>query len=290
MVKLVEVVEDNPMNYAKSRKDTIIINIIDNIIRKRVTDELRLFLKELHKNRICFFKIPEKLIKNIDELSWFTGLVLADGYLRYHQRHHEIVIKCKDCEIIEHLKRLCEENGINYYLRSKDSQQEITISNVFLYYLILSGYWKRIRLNDNHFLQGFFDGDGLGLFPSYKNANKTILELIRRKLKKLKINHSKPIVTTPKGHKAYYKKEKRYIVTRADVYEVFIHPKDYANFLERIGTTVRRKQRLMELSIKVVERYQDRIWKVGDWWQICLKLRQAIGKNINCRKKLRPPP
>jgi len=72
--------------------------------------------------------------------------------------------------------------------------------------------------------------------------------------------------------------KERCIERKKDTYTTYLHPEDYKRFLENLGTSIPRKRRLIELSMRVMQYYIDEIRSRDDWWMICRVLQKAIGK------------
>lgn len=228
------------------------------------------------------------------ELAYIIGALLSDGYVyeKYEGRkgaRQRVGLEVKDEEYADQLIRNLQAISIKpRKMMRRNGFIIVEANSIILYQLIKTGEWRK-HINTigekTAFLKAFFDGDGTSLFPSYINTDLEKLEYIKELLTSIGIRTSTPILINEKGTTWWNNRTKKWITRKRDVYELYIHPEDYEKFLRRIGTSISRKRRLIKLSIKIVRHYMGQIMEKEDWWEVCRRLRAAIGRVIKSKKR-----
>jgi len=223
---------------------------------------------------------------------WFgyvIGTILSDGFFHIHPRSwsHAVELKTKDKGYIDAFVNALKIIGLKPSTYLDGEYFRTYAYSTDLYYLVTSGEWRQYIDKDSQakrgLLRGFFDGDGIALFPSIMNSNTTILEYVRKLLEELEIRTSPPIIYARKGSKAWIAKRNAWLERKKDVYVIYIHPDDYRRFRDIIGTSIERKRKLLEFSITIS--YRTRKNFRGDWWSTCYMLQRSLGRNLMKGKK-----
>ncbi|MDJ0270852.1 MAG: hypothetical protein NXY59_10030 [Aigarchaeota archaeon] len=223
---------------------------------------------------------------------WFgyvVGTILSDGRFSKHSEQADIELRVKDTEYAQTFAQALAKIGLKPAINQlTDGRLQVRAQTAELYHILKYNQWKTYINADKQvklvLLKGFFDGDGIALFPSFVNSNKQLLTYIESLLKELKIRASPSSLIAKEGERRWNSQKKMWMHTKKDVYEILIHPEDYQRFLEVVGTPISRKRYLIELSIRTIQSYVDVIRSSNDWRRVCQKLRVAIGRNIKKKK------
>ncbi|MEO2154954.1 MAG: LAGLIDADG family homing endonuclease, partial [Nanoarchaeota archaeon] len=231
----------------------------------------------------------KKEIKLNNELMWFFGIYLAEGYIHENETTYQVVLRNFDEKIKKKIKEIIKNLGLNINF---DNEGRIIISSRILVELLKElGFGEKLKNKkvpewifflDNEliasFLAGYIDGDGSILVNNPKiyiySANKKLINQISLLLVKLGIFFRLTVDKGRYGKKLLERyKELNRESKESIVYRINITAIDKDLFLEKIKDYLVAKQ---EKAIKALQKKakkrisktdkEIKIEKIGDYF------------------------
>lgn len=182
-------------------------------------------MDKLHSGGI---RAPNGSIKKVETKGYPFGYVvralLSDGTIYQQGSNYVCRLATKDAEFQSKFINCAEKIGLNTncWYNKKSKIWMVTVYSKTLYNLLTSGKWRSSLMGPEErrgFLDGYFDGDGGGLLPSYISSDVRVLEYIGELLQKEGIRTSPPLVSVKSG---MVNNGIKIIKTKHDVYITYI--------------------------------------------------------------------
>lgn len=253
----------------------------------------RTTIKDWMKDRHNPLGNTTELRKSYPALQYVIGAILSDGtfYInKYKTRSTMYVIdfRVRDYEFAVEVAKNLQKLGINAKIKRKIQNRRlyyrITFSNYKLFKILkYERFWKRyVKEDPSGFLRGYFDGDGGALLPYFVSKNRKLLKYIRKILiEYFGIRCSRIYKINTKESRIDSR-----MIRSGQAYMFNIHPFDYKKFYEIIKpSTIPRKDHLLRLSIKIIEKNQKIIKRAEDRWSKTVNIiRYGIAKVLRRKK------
>jgi intein-encoded DNA endonuclease-like protein len=212
-----------------------------------------------------------EFLRPSEELAYVIGAKVGDGYVARRGRaikgYNRVTIglKVKDREFAEEfgrcLAKVLRRRPINPRYRKSLRRYAVEIRSQTLYELLkkpvdLDGLKKYIEHCEGcmaAFLKGFADSEGSVDKRGYiriSNTDYELLTYVKDLLKRLSIESTGPWPKRQQG-KTFFdpKKMKRYTYKK-ECFQIYIRAGSNINFYEKIGFTIKRKQRRLENCLR----------------------------------------
>ncbi len=208
-----------------------------------------------------------ELLKPSEELAYVIGVKLGDGYAVRSRRPVKgysralIGLKVKDREFAEEFSRCLTKvlgrtpKRLRYVKSTK--RYVVEVKSETLYQLLrkpldldrLKKYIEHCGNCVGAFLRGFFDSEGSVNKSGYiylSNTDLRLLEYVKHLLQRLGIETTGPWLKTRRGTVIHDHMTGKKYTTNKDVYVVGIRANSNHIFYEKIGFTIKRKQKRLE--------------------------------------------
>ncbi len=208
-----------------------------------------------------------ELLKPSEELAYVIGVKLGDGYATKKKRvvksynHTRIGLDVKDREFAEEFSRcltkVLRRTPKRLRYRRATKRYVVEVKSETLYHLLkkpvdldrLKKYIEHCGKCMAAFLRGFFDSEGSvderGYVLLY-NTDLRLLEYIRKLLQLLGIASTSPRLHVRRGTVIHDPRTGKKYLTKKDAYRIRIKANGNRKFYEKIGFTIRRKQKRLE--------------------------------------------
>lgn len=216
---------------------------------------------------IPYRSVKTPILKPSKELAYIVGTMFGDGSTSmiksYNRREYRITLSVRDREFAEKTAE-CLGVALNRppprtSLR-KDGRYYVSVRNKTLFDLLHGRDPEKIKPFVEHcdeckaaFLRGFFDSEGTITEDGVLNAFNSNLELIKyvaRLLAELGIETTGPYLSKRKGLPMKCPKTGKVYEKKKDIYILHVKKKSIPTSYQKIGFTIKRKQKRLEEYLK----------------------------------------